>query len=292
MLRLLVAQRAWERISREAERRRPAETALYPLAALVPEPAVSPLEELDWDAVSQLVITDVLLPPPEAVDAGPTHVRFFPAATGEASRVLQGQAEELVRQHPRLALLTKLHSHPFPGGDFLSAGDVGCNVQRPASRAWWQERGLAAALLGVVYPGDPWRLACFRVDFAGEIRRFADGVVVPDDDPAVVRALAPPYWRSAAGAAWCDRTKARLRRQGWEVSRNLLPRGWRRLLVRPAGQAWRVLCLPPDLPAAGVRILEVVDAARDRFHLRRVLPPVADLEDLDLVAALAEEAEP
>ncbi|MBM4319334.1 MAG: hypothetical protein FJ125_05070 [Deltaproteobacteria bacterium] len=319
MSRILIASEAWQAICREADRCFPHETALYPLAALVPDAACSPLEGLRWEAAADLVLFRVLLPASEAADFGPTHARFHGGLAGRAADELQARAAELVTRHPRLSFLTKLHSHPHPGGDFLSAGDVALNVCRPSARSWWEARGLDEALLLVLYRRAPgraqatpwpwatssgmpaptdrpedehehelrWAVAAFVVSWEGEVHRLPDAEVLGEGDERLARALAPPYWATAEGAAWCDRTKAALRRAGYQVSRNLLGRGWRRYLLQRDGLSPRVLCLPPDLPAAPARLLEIIDARANRFALRACLGPCSSLEELAIVEALA-----
>ena len=68
----------------------------------------------------------------------------------------------------------------------------------------------------------------------------------------------------AAGSRWCDAQKAALREAGYAVSRNLLGRGWRRYLVA-AGKKQILIALPPDLPAAPPRLLEVRNALTNDF---------------------------
>jgi hypothetical protein len=190
-------------------------------------------------------------------------------------------------------VLSKLHTHPFVGGDFLSAGDLYHGVTSTKAIAWRERRGLATALLHVVYPNDQplvaglpwkveaagarargadrevaWRIRTWGTDGQGSVVDLGDAEIVPDRHTVVRAARRAPYWATRRGGRWCDAQKQALREAGYGVSRNLLGRGWRRYLVGSHGRHL-LLALPPDFPACAPRVLDIEDATVNAF---RALP--------------------
>jgi hypothetical protein len=270
----------------------PHESLLYPLSAMVPTSTLlCPVELVGVEHLRELVIDDTAIPPDEVKAFSPLNCHFSAADMSRANELFNAQIETQLQRRPRLGVHSKMHSHPFAGGDFLSGGDLHHGVAAAAATAWREQRGLRTAILHVVYPdGDPapndrpWRL-CDRgaLDSArrtlwrvrswasispasagGEMLDLGDARVVPDRHPSVRAARRAPYWRTRRGQRWCDAQKAALREAGYGVSRNLLGRGWRRYLLTHGSQQLLV-ALPPDLPAVWPRVLEVSNAALNDF---------------------------
>jgi hypothetical protein len=274
------------------------ESLVYPLSALVPSGALrSPLELAGLSQLAALVLDGVAIPPDSVKAFSPANCHFAPADPAAANRAFNAAIDQMIEARPRLGVHSKLHSHPFSASPFLSQGDLYHGVASPAAVAWRRCRGLSTAVLHLVYPdgeprvsGRPWRLTRegARCDAAGgrvlwSIRSWASGddgqmqdlgtaELLPDGHPRVRLARRLPYWRRRHGARWCDGQKAGLRAAGYQVSRNLLGRGWRRYLLR-AGGRHLVFALPPDLPAARPRVLQVHDAASNQFELLSLPAP-------------------
>lgn len=291
--KLFAEVRRWveEGLAREGQ---PAESLVYPLSALVPQKGLrTPVELLDAAEVSELVIDDVAVPPDD--------VKVFSAANchfagdlDRANAAFNAEIDRMLTARPRLGINSKLHTHPFIEGAFLSAGDLYHGVRAPKAVSWRERRGLKTAMLHVVYPDAspqpskrPWRItdegaearagkgprvrwrirswASEQAAGAPTMRDLGDAVVVSERHPSVRAARRSPYWSTRRGARWCDRQKTALRAAGYAVSRNLLGRGWRRYLVQTAdGQL--LIALPPDFPALPPRLLEVKRAWRDEFE--------------------------
>jgi len=267
----------------------PLESLVYPLSALLPLDGLrTPLELLELDQIHQLVVDSAAIPPDSVKDFSPANCHFSPDDPSEANRLFNREIDGLLDSHPRLAVNSKLHSHPFSGRPFLSGGDLYHGVKSPAALQWRQRRGLNTAVLHVGYPHEgepriserPWRLkaegavcaskTCWRIrtwasDSAGEMHDLGDAQVVSNRHPSVRVARRLPYWKTKQGGKWCDRQKAALRLGGFEVSRNLMGRGWRRYLLQGRGRHL-LFALPPDLPAAPIRVLQVHDAMSNRFE--------------------------
>jgi hypothetical protein len=269
----------------------PLESLLYPLSALVPTAGLRcPVELVDGRHVRELVVDGAATPPDAIKSFSPLNCHFSAADMERANVEFNAQIDAELERRPRLGVHSKLHSHPFSGGAFLSGGDLEHGVFSPAARSWRERRGLRTAILHVVYPDEdpvaserPWELTAGGAVATGDghrvlwrVRSWAsgdDGVMhdlgdarlVPDGHPSVRAARRLPYWRTRRGARWCDGQKAALRDAGYAVSRNLLGRGWRRYLIT-GGSRQLLLALPPDLPAAPPRVLEVVNALRDDFR--------------------------
>jgi len=267
------------------------ESIVYPLSALVPagDPRC-PLEPMSLADLRQVVVADAAVPPDEVKDFSPANCHFSAEDMAAANARFNAAIDALVARGPRLAVNSKLHSHPFSASPFLSGGDLHHGVTSPKAVRWRQRRGLSTAILHVVYPdGDPvldarpwrlepsgavsgagrrkirWRVRSWGSSAGDEMVDLGDAKLAPLRHSLVRAARRPTYWTTARGARWCDAQKAALRGAGHAlVSRNLLGRGWRRYLV---GNGRRVIliALAPDLPRVAPRVLEVLDAATDRF---------------------------
>jgi hypothetical protein len=284
----------------------PYEAIAYPLGAMLPRgELVSPLELTSEHHIAGLVIPDAMLPPESAKAFSPMNCHFEasgPDDLGALNDAFNREIDARLAGWPRLGVLSKLHSHPFAGGDFLSGGDLAKNVFAPNAVVWWERRGLRTALMHVVNPSRSpalgpdgalidcgWRLSTWALDDTGRMVRWDDATVVADDHPAMQAARRPPYYQTEAGRAWCDGQKQALRDAGRNPSRNVLPRGWRRYLVSVGS---RELCfaLPPDTPRRPPRVLEVHDITTNRFEplgLPRRFERIRSFEELSLVELCA-----
>lgn len=291
----------------------PLESMVYPLSALIParqpQNIKCPLEPVELADLQALVVDAVAIPPDSVKQFSPTNCHFSPDDPAEANRHFNLAIDLALDERPRLAVNSKLHSHPFSASPFLSGGDLYHGVSSPTAVAWRQRRGLATAILHVVYPDrDPviserpwrltregavcgrgrervtWRIHTWGSTATGSMEDLGDARVVPDRHRWVRASRRLPYWRKKWGARWCDRQKASLREAGYRVSRNLLGRGWRRYLVE-AGSRGLLIALPPDLPAAPARVLEIHDAATNRFE-QLSLPSSAAVTSLTSLSLL------
>jgi len=292
----------------------PLESMLYPLAAMVPattETTATPLELAELHGIDELVIDGVAIPPDAVKSFSPHNCHFSAVDIERANLDFNLAIDRLIRARPRLSVLSKLHAHPFENGAFLSAGDLHHGVTSAKAVSWRQRRGLATALLHVVYPDrDPevtdrpwrlcdggaragrvtWRIHSWGSTSDGGMEDLGDAEVVSNRHPSVAAARRRPYWATRGGGRWCDAQKTALRAAGHRVSRNLLGRGWRRYLVDDRLGRQIVLALPPDLPRLAPRILHVVNAMTNDFRplpLPFPLPRrLSGLALLELVRAL------
>jgi len=301
--RVLLARDAARRIFHEVQRwveeglrhhGAPLECIAYPLSALIPRGGTRcPLELLALEDLRQVIIDQVAIPPDDVKAFSPANCHFDLRGDADANARFNAEIDALVRRRPRLAVNSKLHSHPFSASPFLSGGDLHHGVTSTKARRWRWRRGLDTALLHLAYPdGEPalvegpwrltddgalaggrgeqkvrWRLRSWGSGPDGEMVDLGDALVVSAGHTLVRAARRLPYWQTRKGGAWCDRQKAALRGAGFPVvSRNLLGRGWRRYLVGD-GRRHILVALPPDLPQAPPRVLEVVDAAKDLFEV-------------------------
>lgn len=270
----------------------PFEALLYPLSALFPAgPLLTPVELASLAHLRHVLVDEAAIPPDAVKSFSPANCRFRAEGLEAANREFNVEIERRLAARPRLGVHSKLHSHPFAGGDFLSAGDLLHGVSSPEAVAWRQNKGLSTAILHVAYPDRTpgaghrpfslddsgavmvgergpvrWRIRSWAsLGEPAELEDLGDARLVPDSHPLVRAARKLPYWRSAAGSRWCDAQKRALREAGYPVSRNLLGRGWRRYLVGAGGRQL-LIALPPDLPAAPPRVLEVRNALAGDFQ--------------------------
>lgn len=152
-----------ERWAREGLMREgvPYEAIAYPLSALIGRgerlSMPSPLETLSVSALSAIVLVDAAIPPDDVKSFSAYNCHFQAPDLDLFQRMFNAQIAESVNKHPRLSVFSKLHSHPFEGGDFLSSGDLAKNVFHPGAVRWRQRLGMAEMLLHVVYPRRPVR---------------------------------------------------------------------------------------------------------------------------------------
>ena len=270
----------------------PLESLVYPLSAMIPARQMKcPMEPVELGDLRAMVLDAAAIPPDSIKQFSPTNCHFAPEDPAEANRRFNLIIDEQLRQRPRLAVNSKMHSHPFSASPFLSGGDIYHGVNSPSAVSWRQRRGLSTAILHVVCPDATpvlgqrswrvtvdgavcgtgrrkvtWRIRSWGSTASGSMQDLGDARIVPDRHRWVRASRRLPYWSKKHGAAWCDRQKAALRETGYRVSRNLLGRGWRRYLVESAGRHL-LLALPPDLPAAPPRVLQIHDAVAGRFEI-------------------------
>jgi hypothetical protein len=267
----------------------PLESLMYPLSALIPSgPLLTPLEPVGAEHLREVVIDEVAIPPDEVKAFSPANCHFESRDLEGASASFNRLIDGILARRPRLGVHSKLHSHPFAGGGFLSGGDLHHGATSEAAVRWREQQGLSTAILHVVHPdaeprpdAAPWELTAdgaiarskrgsirWRVrgwaSCGTAIEELGDARVVSDRHPSVRASRRLPYFRTAAGARWCDAQKGALREAGYGVSRNLLGRGWRRYLLEAGGRQL-LFALPPDLPATPPRVVEVVSALENRF---------------------------
>jgi hypothetical protein len=269
------------------------ESLVYPLSALVPRSLariLCPVELARLEEIHTLVVDGFAAPPDSVKSFSALNCHFEPLDPARANAEFNAAIDAEIERRPRLAVLSKLHTHPFRGGAFLSGGDLHHGVTSEKAALWRERKGLATSILHVVHPGaepvatpDPWEVGASgatarsgRREVAWRIRSWGstgtwgemidlgDAEVVPDGHPLVKVTRRPPYFRTPRGSRWCDEQKATLREAGFVVSRNLLGRGWRRYLVSSESRTL-LIALPPDLPAVPPRILEVRNALANDF---------------------------
>jgi len=280
----------------------PFEAIAYPLSALIMRRprsgAPTPLETTTLADVKVVVVADAILPPDEVKAFGSHNCHFEGEDLGAANAAFNDAIASRIADAPRLEVHTKLHSHPFQGAAWLSGMDVEVNVIAPGAVRWRQRLGLEFALLQIAYPLEPparmmrgeevrWRIASFACSPDGTVQALGDVKIVADTQRYVRFALARAYWQSDTGKAWDREQKQRLRDAGWGVSRGWLRRGWRRFLVELPGEDLICICVPPVPAEARIRVLRVVDAARNLFEplsLPRGVAWARSLRGVDLVA--------
>lgn len=310
------ARRIFDEVQRWVERGladhgSPHESLVYPLSTLVyrDEPRC-PLSLTPLAAIDRVVVDEVAIPPDAIKVFSPANCHFDPALARRENEAFNATIDQLIGSHPRLAVLSKLHSHPFSGRPFLSSGDIEGGVRSPAAVAWRQRRGLSTAILHLVYPSDwprvtprrwslssegalarvgrsrvLWKIRTWASDERGQLVDLGDAAVAPQRHKLVRAVRRKPYWATVMGRRWCDRQKGALRQAGYTVSRNLLGRGWRRYLVQHAGR-FLLVALPPDLPRQAPQAFWIHDAATNRFERLGLPGWAADagrLSRLDLV---------
>jgi hypothetical protein len=265
------------------------ESLLYPLSAMVPHDKriMTPLELVANSDIAELVIDDAAIPPDEIKAFSPGNCHFS-GDIEHANQVFNQQIDALIARAPRMGVHSKLHTHPFEGGAFLSGGDMHHGVLAAKAVAWRQRQGLQTAILHVVHPDGPPRKAKgkWRIDKQGalamgedgsrvhwrirswlsfvdqrgggalEMRDVGDADIVSTRHDSVRAVRRKTYYQTRRGARWCDAQKAALRAAGFSVSRNLMGRGWRRYLISTEVDQL-LIGLPPDFPQLSPRVLRV-----------------------------------
>jgi hypothetical protein len=296
----------------------PLESLCYPLSALVPAGELrTPLELVSVADLREVVLDGVAIPPDRIKAYSALNCHFSAADLEAVNQEFNAQIDRQLDRRPRLGVHSKLHSHPFTGGSFLSGGDVMHGATSAAAVKWRQSKGLACAILHVAFPSDHpvpstgrwkihdqgavaqgprkilWRVRTWAASGDGTMTDLGDARVVSDRHPTVRAARRRPYWQTRSGSRWCDVQKNALRAAGYAVTRNLLGRGWRRYLLR-AGGRHLLIALPPDLPATSPRVLEIRNLWANEFEAL-TLPPSArgaSLAGLSLVGLARHYGDP
>lgn len=142
---------AREGLSREGI---PYEAIAYPLSAMLGRgkrsSIPSPLEDLLVSDIGSIVLVDAAIPPDTAKSFSAYNCHFQALDSEVVS--FDQEIEAMIQTRPRLGVFSKLHSHPFEGGDFLSSGDLSKNVYHLGAVRWRERLGMQEALLHVVYP--------------------------------------------------------------------------------------------------------------------------------------------
>jgi hypothetical protein len=153
--KILAEVERWARegLSREGI---PYEAIAYPLSALLGKgkrfAAPSPLEDLSIKELGSVVMVDAAIPPDEVKSFSAYNCHFQSPNIELVQQSFNQQVTDFIKERPALQVVSKLHSHPFEGGDFLSSGDLSVNVYHPGAVRWRVSLGMQEALLHVVYP--------------------------------------------------------------------------------------------------------------------------------------------
>lgn len=257
------------------------ESLVYPLSCIFSKDGKllrSPLETAGISDIGALAIDDVAVPP-EDVKVFSSHNCHF-NATEQDNREFNKSIDVILQKRPRLEVLSKMHSHPFSYGGFLSEGDIYYGHQARTASQWRSSRGLAISVLQVVYPDSTpqyhrywdlnnqgaygitgsgkeiqWRIKSWA--FCGSYQwELGDAEIVANKHPYIKSCRRQPYWTKSWGAKWCDNQKERLRASPLvqRVARASLTRGWRRYAIETASGVF-VIALPPDLPKVPISLL-------------------------------------
>lgn len=264
------------------------ESLMYPLASMIPrqEKIRSPLDTILLTDIQMMLIDEIAIPPDniKAFSAANCH---FEGDLAQANRDFNRSIDDIFLKRPRLELFSKLHTHPFVDGDFLSDGDIYHGINAAKAQAWRNQKGLASTILHIVYPNKTprmshsnwslrhdgaydkknktlWKIATWASTQHGIIR-LEDAAIINNRHHALQASRRKTYWQTPQGAAFCDQEKAALRAAGYRVSRNLLPRGWRRYIIE-LKQGDILVALPPDFPFIAPKIYKIISAWKNEFE--------------------------
>jgi hypothetical protein len=147
---------AFERAVQEAERHYrqgtdetglPRESVAYPLSFIVFDQG--PFHPITLSDISLFVVTHAVIPPRRFQDYGSGHARFK-GDVKEMNEVFNRMLEAYIDRHPRLDVHSKMHAHPFPGGDHISGGDRKHLIDSDGAKAWRKGQGLSTIILHVM----------------------------------------------------------------------------------------------------------------------------------------------
>ncbi len=236
-MRVVVAKRCWDAITRELDRVAPREGVVLPLVAI--EHRCEPCAPIALADITSLAIADAHCVPPALQHNTLLHVAALPACDAWADDVVLAA----VRRHPRLRAAAYLHSHPFAWGRTEpSGGDIdGHMIPLLARNA---ACGLEASFSLIAYAR--WQLACFAMDARRRVIALGAAEVVDDADPIITRALQPRPPRF-----WLRRWKRRLRARGLAPRIDELFDGWTRARIVLDADRVLVVLFPlafPDEP--------------------------------------------
>ncbi|MCK4539770.1 hypothetical protein KAU09_01290 [Candidatus Parcubacteria bacterium] len=235
----------------------PWEAAMYPLAHLVLKPGIhkSPLDFVELADIERIVVTHVFYPLDKFKDYS-SHKAVFKKNAG-ASDYLNQVLSEYISRYPFLDVFCKQHSHPWSCSGWLSQGDLVHSVFNAYD--WHRKKGLNTMFSFVMAPTfmqNTWKFNCFALrDNGKHVKLFVE--IISRNHSYVREAKLMPYYKTNDGKKWCDQTKKKLITKRFQVSRNVLRRGWRRYTVKFDDNKY-VICIPPFFPDQIVKIYKVV----------------------------------
>lgn len=239
----------------------PFEAAMYPLAYLLLKEAShkSPLEFIELKEIQRIVVTHILYPLDKFKNYSPGHAEFKPGATAYLNPLI----EKHIARYPLLDAFSKMHSHP-KGFAYLSQGDLTHSVFNAYD--WFRQKGLNTMLSFILTSvnGKDWNISCFGLNHLA-INVRLPVTIIPRSHAFVKEALSLPYYQTEAGSNWCDRTKASLIQAGYQVSRNILNRGWRRYTIAINREKF-VFCLPPFFPRQTIKVFRITNDCNHPFE--------------------------
>jgi len=253
---VVVARSAWKTIVDELDRVAPREGVLLPLVALearTPHPCTS----IKLGAIDTLVLAEAHCVPPHLQEQSTVHVEALPTSDAWADDIVA----DSLRRSPRLRAAAYLHSHPFAfHRTSPSRGDIDGHMKPLLGRN--TDAGLEASFSFIACTSwrGSWNLPCFAMDPRERVIELGNSVVVADDDPRVVRALAPRRSRSLV-----RRWRRHLLRHGFTVTVDDLFGGWIRARVAIAPDLVLVVLFPLDCPASPPRY-DLVDTRAQTAH--------------------------
>ncbi|MBI4149567.1 hypothetical protein HY491_03905 [Candidatus Woesearchaeota archaeon] len=245
----------------------PWETAMYPLAHLVLKEGIEkcPLELAELDEIACIVIPRVAIPP-DIFKAHSCHAaKHGGVPVEEMNTTFQRQCLDILLRFPHLGMFVKQHSHHTLELTRPSEGDMQHNILN--AYAWYRSKGLNTmfSMIMTRHAMMPkWFIHAHALGKENQNVELGQVTVIADNHPLCMDARKKPYYDTQEGAEWCDRNKAALRAAGFQISRQFLPRGYRRYIISYEKESV-VMVLPPDFPLKPVRVFRIIDAQKNMF---------------------------
>lgn len=246
----------------------PWEAAMYPMASLVLKNGIhkSPLEFIDLNDIEVIVITQVFYPPNKCKDYSSGHAGFKNTKIGNA--MINQKINTYIHKYPLIDAFCKMHSHTGNKSKFLSSGDIKYSILN--AYTWFRNKGLNTMLSIVMTPQKSgWNFTPYGLNSLGRNIKLPVEIV-SRNHYLVLKAKSQPYYETQNGSNWCDDNKAELIKLNYDISRNILRRGWRRYTVKINNKMF-IICIPPFFPEENVKVFKIVNSVEEPFQ-KIVLP--------------------
>jgi len=249
----------------------PWEAAMFPLAAVFVKRGVekSPVEMIHLDEIKEVVVTRIAIPDDKYKTHSPGSAKFQPKGEDweRMNAEFNDHIQDILYEHPLLACICKMHSHPFSGRAFLSFGDVAKSIMNIPD-SWFRNLGIntVISMVMTLNKAREWEIHCYGLTRWRYNISLGRARIINDSSERIQQALSMPYYISDAGNDWELVNLAALKEQNLKPFRIFFVRGWKGFVFEPRQNKQLLICLPPFFPKGRALAYWVKDLKNFQFE--------------------------